>query len=79
MHLILAHLLHVGHASNAVEVALTVLGFVVTLAGLGAAVVSLWTRPRLGAGAEGSGRLERRRRLREDEASLLDEDVDGGA
>jgi hypothetical protein len=71
-------LLHVGHAGNALEVALTVVGFVLTLLGLGVAVVALCPRPRPGDKTERAGRAVRRRALRDAE-TLLDEDVDGGA
>jgi hypothetical protein len=74
-----AALLHVGHAKNEVEAVLTVLGFVLTLLGLGVAVKALWPRPRPGVKTERAGRVARRRALHDEGASLLDEDVDRGA
>ena len=72
-------LLHVGHAKNEIEVALTVVGFVFTLLGLVVAAMALWPRPRPGARKERARRVVRRRELRQSEDQLLHEDVNGGA
>jgi hypothetical protein len=48
-------LFHIGHAGNEVEVALTIFGFVVTLIGLGVAVMALWPRKKPGVTAERVG------------------------
>jgi hypothetical protein len=77
MDLALTLLLHVGHAKNELEAALTVVGFVATLVGLGVAAMALCPRRRPLPGPEPEGRAARRRALREEDA-LLDEEVDGG-
>jgi len=71
-------MLHISHARNEVEVALTVIGFGLTLLGLGIAIMALWPRTP-GRKTERIVRRQRRRTLREVDASLLDEDVDRGA
>jgi hypothetical protein len=73
------YLLHIGHAKDEVEVVLTILGFVVTLLGLGLAAMALWPLPRQEVNHRPRDRLRQRRALREAELRLLDEDVDGGA
>jgi hypothetical protein len=70
-----ACILHVGHAGNAVEVALTIAGFVITLVALWVAILALWPRRRPGLKTERAGRTRRRRALRGRDA-LLDEYVD---
>jgi hypothetical protein len=78
MYLALAVLLHVGHAKNELEAALTAVGFVATLVGLGVAAMALWPRTRPGVKAERTGRTERLRALREAESQSFDEEVDRG-
>lgn len=74
----MASLLHIGHARNEIEFLLTVVGFAITLLGVGVAVMSLWPRRAPGMRAEREDSVVRRRRLRAEDEELLDEDVDGG-
>lgn len=71
-------LLHIGHAQDEVEVALTAIGIVFTLLGLGLAVMALWPKRAPSRSAHPRYAV-RRRALREDETELLHEDVDRGA
>jgi len=62
-----ALLLHVGHAANAIEAALTAIGLVASFVGLGVAVLALWPRrrtPEPGQGRKSGGQLAELRRLR---------------
>jgi hypothetical protein len=62
--------LHIGHAQNEVEVVLTVVGFVLTVASLGLAAWALWPRPRTRDDRRQPSRVARGRALREDDRSL---------
>jgi uncharacterized membrane protein YccF (DUF307 family) len=57
-------MLHIGHARNEVEAALTIIGFAITLLGLGVAAMTLWPRS---IGTERHRRTARRRALHEEE------------
>jgi hypothetical protein len=72
-------LLHIGHAQNEVEVVLTVVGFVLTLLGLGLAAWALWPRRRTRDDRRQPGLAARRRALREEDPSGFEQERTAGS
>jgi hypothetical protein len=66
-------LLHVGHATNAVEAVLTIAGVIVTMLALAVAAVSIWPRS-IPAARQDRVVRQSRSHLDEDQATASDRD-----
>lgn len=74
----MASLIHIGHARSEIDVAFMIVGFAVTIAGLGGAIMALWPRKPSVPRTSRPGNARRHRALRERDQELLREDAHRG-